>query len=150
MNVFLYHPNRKQGMLDVLMKKLFKRRIDDPVRIAFKTRYQGTVTPTALNTETDIINLADQTDDYILEGQVSLQNMASGDAVTIKVYIAVDGTTQVVSDEMSFADAQTIPVVRVVAHTLLYNAKFRVTVTQTAGTLRAYPYSFLVQVMETI
>jgi len=142
LGIVLYHPSKKQ--------KLPKRRIDDPVRIRTKTRYQGTVTPPALNTETDIINLADQTDDYILEGQVSLQNMASGDAVTVKTYIAVDGTTQVVSDEMSFTDAQTIPVVRVVAHTLLYNAKFRVTITQTAGTLRAYPYSILVQIMEVI
>jgi len=121
-----------------------------PVRIAFKTRYQGEVTPTALNTETDIINLPNQTDDYIVEGQVSLQNMAAGDAVELKVYIAVDGVTQVVSDKLTFTDAQDIPVVRVVAHTLLYNAKFRVTVTQTAGTLRAYPYSILVQVMEVI
>jgi len=146
----LYHPSKKQKMLNILVEKLLKHEKDDPVRIASKTRYQGTITPPALNTETDVINLADQADDYIFEGQVSLQNMASGDAVTIKTYIAVDGTTQVVSDEMSFTDAQTIPVVRVVAHTLLYNAKFRVTINQTAGTLRAYPYAFLLQLMEVI
>jgi len=122
----------------------------DPVRIASKTRYQGSVTPAALNTETDIINLPDQSDDYIVEGQVSLQNMAAGDAVTIKAYIAVDGVTQVVSDSMDFSDAQSIPVVRVLAHTLLYNAKFRVTITQTAGTLRSFPYSFLTEVMEVV
>jgi len=121
-----------------------------PVRIAYKERYQASVTPTAIGTETDIINLPDQPDDYIIEGQISLQNMAAGDTVVIKVYIAVDGITQVLSDEMTFSDAQAIPVVRVIAHTLLYNAKFRVTITQTAGTLKAFPYSFLLQVMETI
>jgi len=149
-NRILYHPDRKQGTLNSLAGKLVRREKDDPVRIAAKTRYQDTITPPALNTETDIINLADQTDDYIIEGQVSLQNMAAGDAVELKVYIAVDGVNQVVSDKLTFTDAQEIPVVRVVAHTLLYNAKFRVTVNQTAGTLRAYPYSLLMQVMEVI
>jgi len=33
---------------------------------------------------------------------------------------------------------------------LLYNAKFRVTITQTAGTLRSFPYSFLTEVMEVV
>jgi len=121
-----------------------------PVRIRTKTRYQGSVTPPALNTETDIINLADQTDDYIVEGQIDLSALASGDVVEIKVYIAVDGVTQRLVDRMEFRDAQDIPVVRVVAHVLLYNARFRVTITQTAGTLKTIYYSFLVQIMETI
>jgi hypothetical protein len=161
----LYHVEKKGNLLTILpvkkacsqpvnrkpwWKRLLGRWFGDPVRIASKTRYQGEVTPSVLGTETDIINLADQSDDYIVEGQVSLQNMASGDAVELKVYIAVDGVTQVVSDKLTFTDAQEIPVVRVVAHTLLYNAKFRVTVNQTAGTLRAFPYAFLVQVMEVI
>ena len=121
-----------------------------PVRIRLKQRLQGSVTPSALNVETDVINLPDQDDDYIVEGQISLQNMASGDSVEIRVYIAVDGTNQVLSDKMTFTGAQEIPVVRIVAHSLLYNAKFRVTVKQIAGTLRAFPYAFLVQVMEVI
>jgi len=136
-----------------MKKTLFQGEVPplgDPVRIASKTRYQGAVTPTALNTETDIVNLPDQSDDYIIEGQISLRNMAAGDAVTIKTYIAVDGTTQELSDSLDFAGAQDIPVVRILAHTLLYNAKFRVTVTQTAGTLRSFPYSILLELMEVI
>jgi len=121
-----------------------------PVRIKQKVRSQGSVTPAALNTETDMINLADQTDDYIIEGQIDLSSMASGDEVVIKVYIAVDGVNQRLSDQMTFTGAQTVPVVRVLAHTVLYNGKFRVTVTQTAGTLRTFYYSFLYQIMETI
>ena len=121
-----------------------------PVRIKSKTRLQGSVTPSALNTETDIVNLDNQSDDYILEGQISLQNLASGDMVVIRTYIAVDGTNQIETDELTFTDAQYIPVVRVPALTLPYNAKFRLTVTQTAGTLRAYPYSVIYQIMETI
>jgi hypothetical protein len=121
-----------------------------PVRIKLKNRLQGSVTPSALNTETDIINLSDQSDDYIVEGQISLQNLASGDNVVIRTYIAVDGTNRVKVDEATFSGAQTIPVVRIPATTVAYNGKFRVTITQTAGTLRAFPYTFIVQIMETI
>jgi len=146
MSLARYHVIRNRKTLRISLKK----EKSDPVRIKEKVRYQDVVTPPALNTETDIINLPDQADDYIIEGQISLQNMATGDTVVIRVYIAVDGVTQVKSDEMTFAGTQAIPVVRVIAHTLLYNAKFRVTITQTAGTLRSYPYSFLLQRMETI
>lgn len=121
-----------------------------PVRIAQKVRSQGSVTPTALNTETDLINLADQTDDYIIEGQIDLSNMADGDEVVIKVYMAVDGVNQRLMDTMTFRDAQPIPVVRILAHTIPYNGKFRVTITQTLGTLRTFYYNFIYQIMETI
>jgi hypothetical protein len=121
-----------------------------PVRIKSKTRLQSSVTPSALNTETDIINLADQSDDFILEGQISLQNMASGDTVILRTYIAVDGVNQRKADELTFTGAQDIPVVRIPAVTLAYNAKPRITVTQTAGTLREFPYTVIYQVMEVI
>jgi len=97
-----------------------------------------------------MINLADQTDDYIIEGQIDLSQLASGDEVVIKVYIAVDGVNQRLSDQMTFSGAQTVPIVRVMAHTVAYNAKFRVTITQTAGTLRTFYYTFIYQIMETI
>jgi hypothetical protein len=76
--------------------------------------------------------------------------MASGDAVVIKTYIAVDGTNQRQVDQITLKDAQTIPVVRIPSCTVAYNGKFRVTVTQTSGTIRSYPYSFIVQIMEVI
>ena len=121
-----------------------------PVRIRTKSRLQDSVTPAALNQETDIINLANQTDDYIVEGQISLQNMAYGDAVVIKTYIAVDGTNQKQVDQITFKDAQIIPVVRIPSCTVAYNGKFRVTITQTSGTIRSYPYTFIIQIMEVI
>jgi hypothetical protein len=76
--------------------------------------------------------------------------MASGDAVVIKTYIAVDGTNQKQVDQITLKDTQTIPIVRIPSCTVAYNGKFRVTITQTSGTLRAYPYSFIVQIMEVI
>lgn len=121
-----------------------------PVRIREKVRVQGSITPSALDTETDLINLGDQYDDYIIEGQIDLSELQSGDAITIKVYIAADGTNQRLSDKLDFTGVQDIPIVRVVAHTIPYNGKFRVTITQTAGTLRTFYYTFIYQVMEVI
>jgi hypothetical protein len=121
-----------------------------PVRIRYKVRLAGTVTPSALNTETDVISLDDQPDDFLLEGYISLQNMAAGDSVVIRSYVAVDGTTRVKEDEMVFSGAQAVPVVRFPSHLLHYNAKPRITITQTAGTLRSFPYVFIVQVLEVI
>jgi hypothetical protein len=121
-----------------------------PVRIKTKDRFQSSVTPTDLNIETDIINLADQTDDYIIEGQVDLSALQSGDTVILRTYIAVDGVNQRKSDKMTFSGVQDIPIVRVLAHTIAYNGKFLVTITQTAGTLRSFPYTFILQLMEVI
>ena len=122
-----------------------------PVRIKEKQRLTGTVTPSALNTETNVINLADQSDDYIIEGYIDLANMASDDVVELKAYIAVDGANQRLLDKITFSGAQEIPVVRIVAHTVPYNGKFRITITQKAGsTLKSFPYAFIVQIMETI
>jgi len=122
-----------------------------PVRIRSKTRLQGSVTPSALNVETDVINLPDQYDDYIVEGYISLRNMATGDAVIVRLYMAVDGVTQDKVDELMTSGPQDPAVIRVPAATIPYNGKFRVTITQTAGsTLKSFPYVFIVQVTEVI
>jgi hypothetical protein len=119
-----------------------------PVRIRAKNRLQGSVTPSDLNVETDIVNFENQTDDYIVEGFISLRNLQVGDAVIIRNYVAVDGTNQDKSDEATFDGVQLVPVVRIPALTLAYNAKFRITVTQTSGTPRAIPYTIIQQIME--
>jgi hypothetical protein len=119
------------------------------VRIRSISVLQGSVTPSALNSEVNIINLPDQSYHFILEGFVSLQNMASDDAVTIRCYVAVDGTNQVKSDEASFTGAQSVPAVRIPAVTLAYNSKPRITVTQTAGsTLKSFPYTIIIEYLE--
>jgi len=42
------------------------------VIVQSKTRYQGTVTPSSLNTETTVIEVKGATDDYIMEGYLDL------------------------------------------------------------------------------
>jgi hypothetical protein len=121
-----------------------------PVRIKSKTRVQGSVTPTALNTETEILDLADQSDDFILEGFISLRELASGDVVILRMYIAVDGATRELADEIMVSGPVTPSILRIPAMTLAYNSKPRVTVTQTSGTLRTVRFVFIYQVMEVI
>jgi hypothetical protein len=114
------------------------------VRIRSISVLQGSVTPSALNSEVDIVNLPSQSYRF-----VSLQNMASDDAVTIRCYVAVDGTNQVKSDEATFTGAQAVPAVRIPAVTLAYNSKPRITVTQTAGsTLKSFPYTIIIEYLE--
>jgi hypothetical protein len=122
-----------------------------PVRIRAKLKFRGTVTPSQLNAETDIISLQTQPNDYIVEGFISLRNMESDDVVTIREYIAVDGVNSDLSDEVTISGVLHIPMVRVPAMTLPNDAKFKITITQTTGTtVKSFPYIFIVQILEEI
>jgi len=79
-----------------------------------------------------------------------LRNMASGDTVILRSYIAVNGVNQDKADEILFSGSQDIPVVRIPATTLAYNSKPKITITQTSGTLRSFPYTIILQIMEVI
>ena len=118
-----------------------------PVIVASKTRYTGSVTPSALNTETVVVDIGAQSDDYIVEGWIDLGALASGDAVAIREYIAVDGVNYRTYATVSYSGPVSDPIVRFHAKTLTYNMKYRVTVTQTSGTLRSFPYGFVLEVM---
>ena len=120
-----------------------------PVIIASKQRYRGTVTPTDLNVETDVINLPDQGDDYVVEGYIDLSQLQGGDCVTIKEYIAVDGQNQRSFLTVTLCGAQRDPVIRFHSKEIPYDGKYRVTITQTAGVLRSFPYVFIVLVQGT-
>jgi hypothetical protein len=121
-----------------------------PVRIKQKLRLTGTVTPSGLNVETNVISLDAQSNDYIVEGFISLRNMDSGDSLVVREYVIIDGTNYDKTDEITFSTVPNVKVVRVPAMTIPYNGQFKVTVTQTAGTVRSYPYVFIVQILEEI
>ena len=122
-----------------------------PVIVASKTRYTGSVTPPALNAETVVVDVPAQGDDYIVEGWIDLGALASGDAAVVREYVAVDGANFRLFAEASFDGPADAPAVRFHAKTLAYNMKYRVTVTQTAGSaLRSFPYAFVVEVLGTV
>ena len=125
-----------------------------PVFIQSKTPYQGDVTPSALNTETTVIEITNQTDDCIVEGYISLRNLASGDTVVITEYIKVNGTDYDIYAQVTYSGAQTEPVIRFHAKTLINSGgrknDYKVTIKQTAGsTIKTFPYSFLKELMGT-
>jgi len=118
-----------------------------PVVVATKTRYSGTVTPSALNTETTVVEITGATDDYIVEGWIDLGALASGDAVTIRVYVAVDGVNYRTYATVSYSGPVSDPIIRIHSMQLCKNMMFKVTITQTAGTLRSFSYGFILEVM---
>jgi len=120
-----------------------------PVIIASKTRYTGAATPSALNAETTVVEITAQSDDYIVEGYIDLGNLASGDAVTVREYIALDGANYRTYATVSYSGAVSDPIIRFHAKTLPNTARYRVTITQTAGALRSFPYAFILEVMGT-
>lgn len=97
----------------------------------------GSVTPGG--TETTVIE-TDQTDDGFLECVVDLANLASGDTVVLKVYRKTDGTNYRLLDSVTYTDAQTYP--EFYTGRVWCNSRLdvKVTIQQTAGTNRAFPW----------
>jgi len=120
------------------------------VRVRRKEEYRGVATPPDLNIETDVINLGVYEDAFLLEGFVDTSGMESGDVVVLKIYIAVDGQNRRLLDTAVIDSPLENPVVHVFSMILPRDAQPRVTVTQTAGSVKSFPYWFVVQVMETI
>lgn len=117
------------------------------VVIESKTRYHGNVTPPSLGTETVVIEIAGEKNDYIVEGYLDLSQLGAGDSVDIVEYIAVDGVNYRPFLKSTFTGAQEQPVIRFHSKTLLNTMKYKVTITQSAGTLRTFPYAFIKEVM---
>jgi hypothetical protein len=118
-----------------------------PVVVASKTRYSGAVTPSALNTETTVVEIGAQSDDYIVEGYVDLSQLQSGDSVEVREYVAVDGVNYQLYARVTYSGPVSEPVIRFHAKTLLYNMKYKVTIIQISGTLRSFPYGFVLEVL---
>ena len=119
-----------------------------PVRIASRTIYSGSVSPSALNTETVVVDIPAQTEFYIVEGYIDLSALASGDAVVIKEYMAVDGVNLRLYAQVTYNGPVSEPVIRF--HTKTFKNEYKVTITQTAGVLRSFPYWFIVEVAEVL
>jgi hypothetical protein len=120
-----------------------------PVVVASKSRFYGTVTPSALNTETTVLEIGAQSDDYIVEGYIDASQLQTGDALEIREYIAVDGANYQLFLRTTLSGSVPEPVIRFHAKTLLFLMKYKVTVVQTSGALRPLPYGFVLEVLGT-
>jgi hypothetical protein len=103
-----------------------------------------------LNTETTVVEITAQSDDYIVEGWIDLGALASGDAVTIREYVAVDGTNYRTFATVPYSGPVSDPIIRFHSKQLVYSMKYKVTITQTSGTtLKSFPYGFILEVLGT-
>ena len=109
---------------------------------------EGEVALTELDAE---VKLFDAYSDKILvvTGYVDLSNMQSGDTVVLREYIAIEpfgllkGFTTV-----SYSDAQSDPIVCFPLKVV--RGGYKVTIKQTAGTLRSFKYQFIKFVLEPV
>ena len=85
----------------------------------------------------------------MVEGYLDLGALASGDTLVVKEYIAVDGTNYRTIYTVTYSGPLSDPIIRFHTKTLLYNMKYKVTINQTAGTIRTVPYGFLLEVLGT-
>lgn len=118
-----------------------------PIIIQSKQRTQSVTNIPDLNIETNIINLPNQIDDYVIEGCLDLSALTSDDTVFIREYIAVDGTNQRILTSSQYTGVLSEPIIRFPAKIIPLNGKYRVTVTQTSGIPVSIPYYFIVEIM---
>jgi hypothetical protein len=117
------------------------------VVVVSKTGYRGTVTLTATGTETVVVDIDAQADDYMVEGYIDLSALASGDMVVVTEYIAVDGVNYNIFSQVTYSGPVSESVIRLHTKTLLSSMKYRVTINQITGTPQSFPYGFVLEVL---
>jgi len=121
-----------------------------PVFIYEKKTYSGEVSPPSLNVETTVIEIAGELEEYMVEGYIDVSQLQSGDSITIREYIAVDGVNYNTYITLTLTGPQQDPVLRFHTKTLLRNMKYKITITQTSGTIRTFKYGFIEEVMMSV
>jgi hypothetical protein len=116
------------------------------VYVRSKQDIRGTVTAPALNAETTVVEVGAQSDDYEVEGYIDLSAMQAGDALEIREYIAVDGSSYQLFLRTVLGGPLGEPVIRFHRKLLLWFMRYKVTMVQTAGAPRSLPYGFVVMV----
>jgi len=105
------------------------------VRVKERKSFEGTVTPSALNVETTVVEIPAETEYYFVEGYLDLSELASGDTVEVREYI--DGKR---FETGSYSGSQTNPILHF--PTKKTKKAYKVTITQTSGTIRSFAYDF--------
>lgn len=118
-----------------------------PIIVKTKTSKTGTVTPSDLNVETTVFEITAQGDDYLVEGYIDLSALQSGDQVVIKEYIAVDGTNYRLFSQVTLDGPVSEPIIRFHTKMFVSTMKYKVTITQTQGTVRSFPYGYILEVL---
>ncbi|MCC6051324.1 MAG: hypothetical protein LM580_11480, partial [Thermofilum sp.] len=95
------------------------------------------------------LEIGAQSDDYIVEGYIDVSQLQTDDALEIREYIAVDGTNYQLFLRTTLNGPVSEPVIRFHAKTFIFLMKYKVTIVQTSGTIRSFPYGFVLEVLGT-
>lgn len=115
-------------------------------QITTKTDTQSAVGPVVIGVETSVITITAQAADYIPEVYLDLSPMMLGDTTVVTEYLAIDGTNYQIYFQNTYSGVQTIPALRFHGKLIELNMLYKITIKQTAGTGRTYPFASVVQI----
>ena len=118
------------------------------LQVESRTVYKDSVTPGNLDVETDVVSIVAQAEIYMVEGYIDLVNLASNDVLVVREYLSADDVNERKYAKNTYSDAQDSPIVRF--HTKTTQGPYKITIEQTAGTLRAVPYWVVREQMEVV
>jgi len=118
-----------------------------PVYVSDLIPHKGTVTPSDLNIETTIVEIANVGSPFIVEGYIDVSQLQDGDTLEIREYISVDGVNYQKFMSIILSNAQDNPIIRFHAKTFTDDMKYKVTIIQTTGTVRSFPYRFIEEIL---
>ena len=102
-----------------------------------------------VGSEVTIIEITgDGTHWFTVEGWVDISALADGDSMTITEYVCVDGSNYRAFNTGDFSGVQDEPVIHFHMKMFAPDQKYKITITQTAGTARSVPYRFVVEYIE--
>ena len=117
-----------------------------PVRIKERIPYDGKVSLTELNVEVEVVSMSAESEWYYVEGWLNLSQMQSGDVIEITEYVTIE--TEGIYYKASYSDQQEQPILHFPTKKL--KGSYKLTLKQTAGTLRKFPFQFIKMVTEVV
>lgn len=114
-----------------------------PVIISDYDEITGTATPTQLNVPVTVIEITGSSGPYIVEGYIDVSSLLEGETVEIVESVAVDGNNYRTFIKTRISGIVDEPAIRFHSKTLLSSMKYKVTISQIAGTLRSFPFAFI-------
>jgi hypothetical protein len=118
------------------------------ITIASKSDTTAIITPAGLSTPTDLIEYVAQTGDFVVEGYLSLGNMAIGDTTIVTESFSLSGINNYqIYATTTYTGIQTEPVVRFHGKLFQKDMQYKVALNQTAGIVEDYQVVFILQVM---
>jgi len=137
--------------LDVISFLFARRALRRPPVPPFpveRTWHYGEVLPSALNAEVPVVVFPPQRGDYVVEGYVDVSKLERGEMAILREYISIDGETVKKFLEIGVVGPASEPIIRFHPKSLPYFAIYKVTLTQTSGELRKFPFAFVIDVLK--